>query len=148
MFQLFHTDVANMSHMSQWLYAYVASICPLCFIYFFKHMLQVCLSRCCICFTHMLQVFYLDVMILNCFCKCFRCMFQVFYLSFLYIVSVASKCFKSRSGVAHGMHVGSGRGREQSPCGRRSGSVGPRASAGDAGAVEQSPGDAALHVDV
>jgi hypothetical protein len=25
------------------------------------YMLQVCLSRCCICFTHMLQVFYLHV---------------------------------------------------------------------------------------
>ena len=28
---------------------------------FFRRMLQVCLSGCCICFTHMLQVFYLNV---------------------------------------------------------------------------------------
>jgi hypothetical protein len=28
---------------------------------FFGCMLQVCLSRCCICFTHTLHVFYLDV---------------------------------------------------------------------------------------
>jgi hypothetical protein len=46
-------------------------------------------SRCCICFAHTLQVFYLDVayvcngfqMFLSVFCKYFRCMFQVFRLS-------------------------------------------------------------------
>ena len=51
-------------------------------------MLQVCLFGYCICFTHMLQVFYLDVVyvlqwfssIFMCFCKCFTCMFQVFHL--------------------------------------------------------------------
>jgi hypothetical protein len=32
--------------------------------------------------------------------------FQVFHLSFLYVVSVASECFKSRSVVAHGIRVG------------------------------------------
>ena len=52
-------------------------------------------------------------------------MFQVFYLSFLYVASVASECFKSRSGVAHGICVGSERGREQSSSERRLGGVGP-----------------------
>jgi hypothetical protein len=34
----------------------------------------------------------------------FRRMFQVFHLSFLYVASVASKYFKSRSGVTHRIH--------------------------------------------
>jgi hypothetical protein len=42
-------------------------------------MLQLCLSRCCICFTHMLHVFYSDVAYgCNGFQACFRCVFQVF----------------------------------------------------------------------
>jgi hypothetical protein len=49
-------------------------------------------------------------MIFNYFCKCFKCVFQVFHLSFLYVVSVASECFKSRSCVAHVIRVGNGRG--------------------------------------
>ena len=60
-----------------------------------------CLFGCCICFTHVLQVFYLDVA--KCFCKCFRRMFQVFHVSFLYVASVASGCFKNSSGVSYGM---------------------------------------------
>jgi hypothetical protein len=47
----------------------------------FGRMLQVCLSICCICFTHILHVFYLDiayvcngfqVFLYVCFCKCFK----------------------------------------------------------------------------
>jgi hypothetical protein len=41
------------------------------------------------------------------FCKCFRRMFKVFHLPSLYVVTVASGCIKSRSGVAHEMRVGS-----------------------------------------
>ena len=48
--------------------AYVAMVVHVCckrlfsmFHLFFRRMLQVCLSECCICFTHMLQVFCLDV---------------------------------------------------------------------------------------
>jgi hypothetical protein len=37
---------------------------------------------------------------------CFEC----FIYLFLYVVSVASECFKSRSDVAHRMRIGSGRG--------------------------------------
>ena len=87
--------------MLQWLYTYVTKVCSKCFICFFRCILQVCLTGCCICFTHMLQVFYLDVAyvcnesvlsrcyvclqwfsnVFRCFCKCFRRMLQVFHLS-------------------------------------------------------------------
>jgi hypothetical protein len=72
-------------------------------------------------FTHMLQVFYLNVAYI---CNGFELFFQVFFASILeacfkcficletYVASVASGCFKSRSGVAHGMCMESRRGRE------------------------------------
>ena len=91
-----------MLHMLQWLYTYVVSFCSQCFICFYRRMLQVCLFECCICFTHMLQVFYLDVTYIiqwfqvfffRCFCKYFICLQT-------YIASVAYECFKSKSGVA------------------------------------------------
>ena len=92
--------------MLQWLYTYVAKVCFQCFICVFGCMLQVCLSGCSICVTHMLQVFYLDVAyVCNGFrafsgffasvsevCKCFICLQT-------YIATVASGCFKSKSGV-------------------------------------------------
>jgi hypothetical protein len=40
-------------------------------------MLQACLSRCCICFTYILQVFYLDVTYV---CNDFQLFLQVFLL--------------------------------------------------------------------
>jgi hypothetical protein len=60
-----------MLHMLQWLYMYIADVCSnvacvamvvyvccrrlfLIFYLFFRRMLQVCLSGCCICLTHML----------------------------------------------------------------------------------------------
>jgi hypothetical protein len=77
--------------------AHVAIVVYICckrlfqlFHMFFICMLQVCLFRCYICFTHMLQVFYLDVAYVlqwffqvfsRIFCKYFRHMFQVFHLS-------------------------------------------------------------------
>jgi hypothetical protein len=64
MLQGFRMDVAKEDRDV----AYVAMVVHLCckrlfpmFHFFLKHMLQVCLSGCCICFIHMLQVFYLDV---------------------------------------------------------------------------------------
>jgi hypothetical protein len=61
MLQVFHMDVAKVD----WNVVYVAMVVHVCctpiFINFFRHMLQVCLSECYIYFTHMLQVFYLDV---------------------------------------------------------------------------------------
>ena len=63
---------------------------------FLDVLLQVCFFGCCICFTHILQVFYLDIayvcngfqVFFMCFCKCFRGMFQVFHLS----LDVCCKC--------------------------------------------------------
>ena len=46
------------------------------------------------------------------FFKCFGRMFQLFHLSFLYVASVTSGCFKSRSGVLYGMKW---EGRKRSP---------------------------------
>ena len=69
---------------------------------FFRRTLQVCLFGCCICFTHMLQVFYLDVAYV--FVMAFQ-VFSVFFKCFIYlqtyVTNVAFGCFKSRSGVAH-----------------------------------------------
>jgi hypothetical protein len=68
----------------QWLYKYVAMVCSQCFICVFRRMLQVFLSRYCICFTHMLQVFHVEVAyvfewlhtcspsVSNVYCKCFN----------------------------------------------------------------------------
>ena len=95
--------------------AYVAMVVHVCckllfpmFHLFFQSTLQVCLLVCCICFTHMLQVFYLDVAYVfqwfqvfsgvfasvsdTCF-KCFICLQT-------YVANVLSGCFKSRSSVA------------------------------------------------
>ena len=54
---------------------------------FHTHLASV-LSGCCICFTHMLQVFYLDVAHVSHICC--NIMFQMFHLCLTY---VASKCF-------------------------------------------------------
>jgi hypothetical protein len=77
----------GMLRMLQWLYTYVASVYLKCFIYLFRRMFQACLFGYCICFAHMLQVFYLDV-------KCFICLQK-------YVANVSSGYFKSRSGVTH-----------------------------------------------
>jgi hypothetical protein len=91
------------------LHTYVPNVRSKCFICFFRHMLQVCLSGCCICFTHMLQVFYLDVAyvcngfqaLLGVFASVFTRMLQMFQLFRTYMTSVASECCKTRSCVAY-----------------------------------------------
>jgi hypothetical protein len=57
----------------------------------------------CICLQWFLNVFqaFLQLCLDVCF-KCFICLLFV-------CCTVASRCFKNKSGVAHGMHVGSGR---------------------------------------
>jgi hypothetical protein len=74
---------------------------------FFRCMLQVCLFGCCICSTHMFQVF---ICMLHMCCNGFQ-VFHVFFASVLdacfkhficlqtYVASVVSECFKSRSSV-------------------------------------------------
>jgi hypothetical protein len=63
MLQMFHMDVAKVDADV----AYVAMVVNVCckhlfqmFHLFFPMYVASVLSRCCICFTHMLQVFYLD----------------------------------------------------------------------------------------
>ena len=84
--------------------------------YIYMHVASICLKCFQVFHAYVFQVLYLDVayvcigfqMFLRHFRKCFRRLFQVFHLSFLYIATIASRCFKSRLGVAHGMRVGSG----------------------------------------
>jgi hypothetical protein len=62
--QVFHVDVAKVDRDVAYValvLTYVASYCFQCFGYFSRRMFQMCLFECCICFTYMLQVFYLDV---------------------------------------------------------------------------------------
>ena len=56
---------------------------------FLESILRVCLSRFCICFRHMLQVFYLDVVyICNDFSSVFRSFFQVFQKNASNVLSI------------------------------------------------------------
>jgi hypothetical protein len=62
MLQLFHADVAKVDSIccnscTCTLQAFIPNVSCV----FSVRMLQLCLSGCCICFTHMLHVFYLDV---------------------------------------------------------------------------------------
>jgi hypothetical protein len=120
----------SMLHMLQLLYTYVASVCFQCLICVFGRTLQVCLSRCCICFAHMCKG---DVAYV---CNRFQENFQVFFASVLeacfkcficlqtYVASVAFGYFKSRLSVAYLMHMGS-----------RRGAIHPRTQSSDAGDV-------------
>jgi hypothetical protein len=84
MFQVFDMDVAKVDWgrcciCCKWLYTYVVSVYSKYFICFFRRMLQACLFGCCICFTHMLQLFYLEaVYVLQWLFKCFQVFLQVF----------------------------------------------------------------------
>ena len=81
---MFYTDVAKVDRDI----AYVAMVVHVCckllfpmFHLFFQSTLQVCLLVCCICFTHMLQVFYLDVAyVLQWFLSVFHMFLQVFQM--------------------------------------------------------------------
>ena len=72
-------------------------------------MLLECLSGCCICFTHMLKIFYVDVVYV---CNGFKCFFSGVFASVsdacfkcficlrMHVVNVLSGCLKNRSDVA------------------------------------------------
>jgi hypothetical protein len=84
MLQVFHMSVVKVDRDVAMLYTYVCErLFPL-FHLSFRHMLQVCLSGCCICFTHMLQVFYMDVAYV---CNGFQMFSDVF-------ASGSDTCFK------------------------------------------------------
>jgi hypothetical protein len=93
-----------MLHMLQWFVHVCCKHLFSMFHLFFRRMLQVCLSGCCVCVA---IVF-----------KCFSRVFHVSYACFKCFICLSFVCwkyyrfFKSRSGVAHGMHV-SGRKRKR-----------------------------------
>jgi hypothetical protein len=108
--QVFDTDVVKVD----WDVAYVVMVCTRMLQASVPNVSSVfsdvcckCLSRCYICFTHMLKCFVwmlrMFAIVFKYFCKCFICFL-------LYTVSIAFRCFKSRSGVAHRMCVGRGEG--------------------------------------
>jgi len=62
--QVFHMDIVkiarDVAHVA--MVVYIRCKRPFkCFICFFRLMFQVCLFGCCICFTHMLQVYVLNI---------------------------------------------------------------------------------------
>jgi hypothetical protein len=84
------------------------------------------------CFIWMLHMF---AMVFKCFSVVFASVsgacFKCFICLLLYVATVTSECFKSRSDVAHRMRVGSGwrRGRHSGRRGRRPGWHGPTVGA-------------------
>jgi hypothetical protein len=92
MFHLFRTYIASVSsgccigfrHMLQASIQNISSI---------SDMLQMCLSRCCSCYTHMLQTYV---------CKCFICFRRMFQKCFhiATLAGVGSRCMQMRSPLA------------------------------------------------
>jgi hypothetical protein len=79
----------GMLRLLQWLYTYVVNVSSQCFICFFRRMLQLCLSRCCICF----HIYVASVLSRCCVCVaiCFQVFFQVFLQAFqTYVLNVSS----------------------------------------------------------
>jgi hypothetical protein len=104
-----------MLHMLQWLYTYVAKVHLQCFICFSDVCCKHVYLNVGYVFTHMLQVFYLDVVYVlqrfssvfaNILNACFKCFICLFYMLQVLHLNVS----KSRLGVAHGIRVGSWRG--------------------------------------
>jgi hypothetical protein len=96
---VFHMDVAKIDRNV----VYVAMAIHVCckrlfqiFHMFFRRMLQVCLFVCCICFIHMLRVFYPDVAyVLYICCECFIRMLHMFSNGFSSVfASISDACFK------------------------------------------------------
>jgi hypothetical protein len=92
--------------MLQWLYTYVANVCSQCF-YFFSDVCCKCIyldvayvshirCKCFIWILHMFKWFW------SVFASVSEACFKCFICLLLYIVSVSSGCFKSRSGECSG----------------------------------------------
>jgi hypothetical protein len=84
-------DVADITKVDRDV-AYVTMVVHICckrlspmFHLFFIRMLQVCLCGSCICFTHILQVFYLDVAYV---CNGFQVFLLVFQMHFSSVSSI------------------------------------------------------------
>jgi hypothetical protein len=105
MFQVYVLNVSSVSNICcKCSHLDVAHIWMFQVFYMFHTSLASVSSRCRICLQWVSSVF-------RHFRKCFKHLYQVFYLSSLYITTVASRCFKSRSRVAHRVRVGSSRRR-------------------------------------
>jgi hypothetical protein len=116
---VFHMYVAKVDRNVSYVAMVVHICCKHLFQMFFKHMLQVCLSGCYICFTHTLQMFYLDIAtyfsmafqmfsgifvnVSDAYFKCLKCIFKCFICLHTY---VSSECFKNRSSTATGVRAG------------------------------------------
>jgi hypothetical protein len=99
--QLFHMYVAKVDQDIAYVAMVVYICCKLLFLMFhlfFKRMLHVCLPECCICFTHMLQVFYLNVpYVLQWFSNVFKCFCKYFQMH----VSSVSSVFRRMLQLLH-----------------------------------------------
>jgi hypothetical protein len=100
-----------MLHMLQWLYMHVSSLSPMFHLFLRLYCKGVYLDAAYV-FTHILEVFYLNVVYV---CNCFQVFLQLFQMHvssvstvFFYVASVAS-CFKNGLDVIHGIRVGSWR---------------------------------------
>jgi hypothetical protein len=87
--------------MLQWLYTYVTKVCYPCFIcVFWTHVASV--------FIWMLHMFHIYVACvlsgccvwLQWFSSVFRCFFKCFNCLQMYVATVVSRCFKSKSSIA------------------------------------------------
>jgi len=135
MFQVFHGNIAKVDRDVAYI-AMIVHICCKCLFPMFDLFFSDVCFKCVyldvlyvshICFTHMLQIFFLDVAYVRncfssvfhvffnmfhmhvsnvsvvfqvffmCFCMCFRRMFRMFQLFRTYIAIVSFGCFKSRS---------------------------------------------------
>jgi hypothetical protein len=92
---VFHMHVAKVDRHVAYIVMVVHVCCQhlsIMFYLYFRRMLQVCLCERCTYFTHMLQVFYLDVAyvwnvflsVFSYFCKCFSCL-QIYVARVAYI---------------------------------------------------------------
>jgi hypothetical protein len=94
-----------MLHMLQWLYTYVANFCFQCFICF-SDVYCKCVYLDVAYISHICcKCFYLDVAYVlqwfgGVFASVLDACFKCFICLEIYVVSVASRCFKSRSDVA------------------------------------------------
>ena len=97
---LFHVDVVkidrDISYVALVVYVCYKLFCSQYLICFCRRMLQVRLSICCIRFTHMLQVFYLNAAyILQWFSSVFRCFASVSdacFMCFICLKMYVAKC--------------------------------------------------------
>ena len=102
-FQMFYLDVASVSCECCKNRSVCCNGCIRMLQAFVPNVSTVFPDVCCIYFTHMLQVFYLDVvyMVLKCFSGVFASVSDACFKCFIclqtYVASVASGCFKSRS---------------------------------------------------